>query len=368
MPPKSASATPSAAAATFGSIHGHDLAKRYLASAAAAGTMPHALLLHGPRGVGKLCMAHALAKLVNAPAGTDPVWAAEIDRKIAEGVFADILVVEPRGLTGQITLAGWKSDNDPDELQYYRFLDTRPLEGLKKVVIIRQVDRMNIPLANYLLKLMEEPPSYLMLVLLTHRRGDVLPTIRSRCAPVKLSPLTAAEMEGFAAAALPAGARGEAGALIRQAGGSPGALLGMTGAGAGRRRTETAWLMRMFQQYGFVGLFKVASELLKAGGDGGARGAAGQDQFDACLSALLAWLRDALVLKSAGAGTDVGRLLVNPDLRTELEAYAAGASERGLALAAERVRAAFVFGPRQTDKGFVLETLLMRMGQDLRPI
>src|SRR5690606_21308096 len=113
---------------------------------------------------------------------------------------ADVLVVEPRGATGQITLNGWRpGKDDPDNLQYYRFIESRPLEGSRKVLILRHAERMNVAFANYILKLMEEPPSYLSLILISNRKNDLLVTIRSRCAPVKLSPLTLDEMRAYAA-------------------------------------------------------------------------------------------------------------------------------------------------------------------------
>src|SRR5690606_33845405 len=52
-------------------------------------------------------------------------------------------------------------------------------------------------LANYILKLMEEPPPYLTLILVSDRKSELLPTIRSRCAPVKFNPLSLDEMRKY---------------------------------------------------------------------------------------------------------------------------------------------------------------------------
>ena len=176
-------------------IRGHDLIKRYLVQARDTGAMPHALLFHGPEGIGKTSMAFALAKLMNCESGRADQCTCESCRKITDGVFADVITVEPKGAAGQITLAGWKpGKDDADGVQYYRFIDSLPMEGKRKVVILRRADRMNIALSNFLLKLIEEPPSYLMMILVTHRPGDLLVTIRSRCAPLKFMPLLANEM------------------------------------------------------------------------------------------------------------------------------------------------------------------------------
>lgn len=355
---------------TFESLIGHDLAKRYMVSAVEDRILPHALLLHGPRGVGKTSMAYALAKLVNAPAGSDPAWATDLHRKITEGVFPDLLLVEPKGAAGQITLSGWRpGKDDPDGLQYYRFIDSRPMEGPKKVLIIRQADRMNVALANYLLKLIEEPPSYLLIILLTHRRSEVLMTIRSRCAPVKLSPLSLSEMEEFGQRALkPAPTGADLQMLLRLSEGRPGLMLELAGVAGAKRRAETARLMRLFQQYGFVGLFRVASELQRAGGEASAKGgAAGQESFVAALNALQGWIRDAEVLKVVSSPELAERFLVNADLRKELEVYAAQATLDGLAAAADRIREAYTYAHRQTDKSYVLEMLLLQIGRAMRP-
>lgn len=331
--------------------------------------MPHAILLHGPRGVGKTSMAYALARLVNAPPGCDFGWAADVERKINEGVFPDLLLVEPKGAAGQITLTGWKpGKDDPDGLQYYRFVDSRPMEGIRKVVIIRQAERMNIALANYLLKLIEEPPSYLLMILITHRRSDVLQTIRSRCAPVKLSPLEREEMIRFAEERLKPVPRGaDLEMLLRLSEGRPGLMLDLAGEAGAKRRAEIARLMRLFQQYGFVGLFRVASELQKvAAENGGKSGAAAQENFESALNGLQAWLRDAQILKSVSSPDLAERFLVNADLKEELTAYAASASLEGLARASAQVREAYSYAGRQTDKSFVLENLLLQVGRAMK--
>lgn len=354
----------------FGTIIGHEAAKLYLKNALDANLLPHALLFQGASGLGKLSMAYALTKLANCerPGRTNPGGVCDCDacRKISEGIFADVLVVEPQGAAGQITLAGWKpGKDDPDGLQYYRFVDCRPMEGRKKVLIIRQADRMNVFLANYLLKLIEEPPSYLLMLLITHRPSDVLPTIRSRCAPVRFGPLSQQEMQRFALTS-PQGQQGEdLSALIRLSEGRPGALLELISQAGESRRKAVAQQMMFFQQYGFLALFGAASEILKIGKSAHAGASSDVEGFEETLNLLQAWIRDAMISKTLSPEAAM-QLLLNQDASQQVAAYAQGASLDGLASAVDSLQQAYEFAPRQADRNYVLENLLLKMGRAMR--
>jgi DNA polymerase-3 subunit delta' len=72
-----------------------------------------------------------------------------------------------------------------------------PLSGARRVFLIDSIDRANEEAANSLLKTLEEPPSYLVLVLTAQNPYDLLPTIRSRAVPLRLTPLSENEMREF---------------------------------------------------------------------------------------------------------------------------------------------------------------------------
>ncbi|MCX7717622.1 MAG: hypothetical protein N2111_04360 [Candidatus Sumerlaeaceae bacterium] len=348
----------------FDSIVGHDEAKRYLRRSVEIHCLPHALLFHGPRGVGKTSMAWALAKHAIGQAGGGGAWAEQAARRIESGASTVVLLVEPRGAAGQITLNGWRpGKDDPEDLQYYRFVDSRPLEGHRKFLIFRQAERMNPALANYLLKLIEEPPPYLTIVLVTERPSEVLPTIRSRCAPVRLSPLDHGEMERFAREFLSDLSSARLRTLIRLAEGRPARLAELAGA-EGREMNDIARLMTLFQRNGFLALFKVASELLAAPASSSRSNAAGS-ALEHALDALQAWFRDAMILKAVGC-SGPSQLLAHPEVQSALDQYVAPLTLEGLASAAERVRQAYEYVPRQGDRNYVLETMLLNIGRDLK--
>lgn len=342
----------------FDSIHGHDLIKSYLASALSTQALPHALLFHGPRGTGKTSMAYALAKALNCPSGGRGDCPCDVCRKISTQVFSDLVVVEPKGAAGQITLAGWKPGREEaDTIPYYRFVDSRPLEGGRKILIIRQADRMNTPMANHLLKLIEEPPSYLTLILVTHRPGDLLTTVRSRCAPLKFNPLEQSEMDEFARSQELSSAGSGYVNLLRLAEGRPGLLLDLLSGDLAERRKATASAMDLFQQHGFLMLFRAASELGKspAWGTGG-------EIFENTLQTLQAWVRDALLLK-AMPEAEARKLMLNSDAFESVKAYAAQNETPALLASYDELQNAYEYVGRQTDKAYVLETLLMRLGR-----
>lgn len=355
----------SASEQTFAGISGHRLIQQYFSRAVANRVLPHAMLFHGPEGVGKMSMAYALAKLINCPRASSDFCGCDTCRKIRDGVFADIMLVQPKGAAGQITLAGWKPGKDDLEgLQYYRFIDSRPIEGGRKFLLFRQAERMNPAVANFLLKLIEEPPSYLTIILTTHRPAELLTTIRSRCTPVKFSPLTLEEMGGFA---LACGCEKKQGIdeLIRLAEGRPGLLLALLEGNTAGRNSQLGFLMRLFQDHGFVALFRVASELAGASGSGRSGGVVAVQRFEEALNSLQTWLRDAMIVKTVSDET-AQRLLLNRTCVQDLKSYACQSPLESLAVAAAAVRSAYPLGSRQIDKQYVLETLLLQIGRGMR--
>ena len=74
----------------------------------------------------------------------------------------------------------------------------KPLKGTRRVFLIDQADRAGEQAANSLLKILEEPPDHLILIMTAENVYDLLPTIRSRSVILNFSPLTNEEMQEFA--------------------------------------------------------------------------------------------------------------------------------------------------------------------------
>lgn len=165
----------SGAPAMWSRLVGQDAVVHALRDAAAAGTVGHALLFAGPEGVGRRLAALALAASLNCSDGG--CGDCGVCAKVLRGAHPDVHLIVPEGqfiLIGQI-----KGDGSNRGVigEAYR----SAIEGKAKVFIIEDAERMNLAAANALLKVLEEPPSGVVFILMTGRPEDLPETIVSRC-------------------------------------------------------------------------------------------------------------------------------------------------------------------------------------------
>lgn len=205
---------------------GHADALAALVNAARTGRLPHAWLLTGAPGVGKATLAFRFARwlLAGAPAGTTELGPDHpVFRRVAAATHADLLTVERewderrRRLRGEIVV--------DDVRAIAAFLRLTPAEGGWRVVIVDGAEELNRNAANALLKVLEEPPTRAVILLVSAAPGRLLPTIRSRCRQLRLSPLLADEMQTALGRYLPDLPAADRDRLIQLADGSPGRAL-----------------------------------------------------------------------------------------------------------------------------------------------
>ena len=224
-------------------LHGNEPAIGLLDRALAAGRLPHAVLLHGPEGLGKATVAVRIARALlcsDRPEGeAEPCGGCSDCRASGSGNHPDLFRIgrlpkrESRtgddDADGEDTPSGSRAargdlrpfltvDQIRDLSEHAAFA---PRQGRARVFVIDPADRMNVSAQNALLKTLEEPPSRAFLLLVAARPHLLLPTVRSRCLAVGFSAMDPEEL----AEALHDGgmSRDEARSRASLAGGRPGA-------------------------------------------------------------------------------------------------------------------------------------------------
>jgi DNA polymerase III subunit delta' len=241
---------------TFENVPEQAEAKRLLTAALEEGPA-HAYLFHGPAGVGKRAAAYAFAAELLG----------EHDR-VERGAHPDLYVLEPLG--DQIRIDAIR------ELR--RDLHMRPFEADRRVYLVFGAQLMNEEAADALLKDLEEPPPYAVIVLVADDVGPMPETILSRCQPVPFRRLSEKAVREAVAARAPGLSPNEEAALARVAGGRLDRVERLLDPKAAERRTELLALARaVYRDPAFVPA-EAAKAVVEAAGVRGAEARAALEQ------------------------------------------------------------------------------------------
>jgi DNA polymerase III subunit delta' len=338
---------------SFRDFLGNEAAVRHLREAIAADRFPHSLILSGPRGAGKYTLAIKLAQTLNCldlkqlenlpdPCGICSNCvrigeSADLDARFEEAVAAreelrdvdkkdtriliqthpDLLVIPPDPPQLLIKLGQVRT--------LVREIYRMPAEARRAVYLFTSSVFMK-EAANSLLKVLEEPPAHASIFLLAENPGDLLPTIRSRAAIVRLGALPLENIESVLATRRPELKPQQRTLIARLAQGAVGQSLAFDLEAYLASRADALVILRSAtRDPDFSALFRM-TETYRAGAEG-------QQKTSDLIRALSSLLEDLLLLRS---GTP--NLIRNIDLQKELEVTAQQlsidwieAAERGLA-------------------------------------
>ena len=200
----------------------------------------------------------------------------------------------------------------------------KPVEGRERVYIFSDADFMK-EAANSLLKILEEPPEFATIFLLTDNPSALLPTIRSRCMQLRLSALSAAEVEQYLASVRPEWKPRERALVARLCGGGLGRARSFDlAAYLAARQDALALLAPAMGTRDHSALFRV-TDTYRAGADGKAK-------TEQLIRTLYSLLEDLLFLKS---GTP--ELVRNHDIQPELASMAGQVDFAWISAASQRL-------------------------------
>ena len=220
-------------------LFGHEAARAEYLASSNSGRSHHAWLIFGPRGIGKATFAWSIARFLLATPPDDgglfaspPPQTLDIshDHPVAHRLRA---LSEP----GVFLLRRGLNDKEIAPAQDILIKEVRAMtkyfqlslgDGGRRVCIIDTADDLNPNAANALLKLLEEPPKGVTFFLISHQPHRLLPTIRSRCRELRLSPLSSQDLSLALTAAGGTLAPADMQAMAELAGGSVGEAFRLT--------------------------------------------------------------------------------------------------------------------------------------------
>ncbi|MDP3905655.1 AAA family ATPase [Novosphingobium sp.] len=205
-------------------LDGHDNAWSAWRDAMTSSRMHHAWILAGLKGVGKGLFARAAAaELVREPGIAQPDPANHPDIIVLDHLPSNDAEEDKKAEGKPYTV---KRNITIEQIRRMQArLNTRPTLGSRRVVIIDPADSLETNACNALLKSLEEPPVGTFFLLVAHRPGRLLPTIRSRCRTLRFDPLPVDAMERILRAEAPEASTATRAAALAAAEGSPGAAL-----------------------------------------------------------------------------------------------------------------------------------------------
>ncbi len=315
--------------------------------------LPQTLLFAGPEGVGKATMARRIgARLLGKP---DQIEQDDLslphnleivstrermppekrnEDPLLFSSHPDFVTFAPDGPMRQISIHQTRLLKDRAQLL--------PYKGSRRVFLIDHVERANEQAANSLLKTLEEPPAHLILIMTAANAYDLLPTIRSRAAPIYFTPLGEDEMREFVRSR----ALDQPERRIALAAGSPGLAVSLDLEQYDKRRAAMLTLLKVAAGASPFSAWLPISETI---------GRSKSEKLEFHLKVLYDLLRDLLLLHEGGTA------IRNVDIRRELEGLAGKIEFEWIRRAVTKLDDLVEFGRRNIQKTIALDSVIMEL-------
>lgn len=309
---------------------GHDDVESAILKMINGNTLPQAMVFAGLQGIGKATFAYRLIKFLcthkpePADAGPslfgDPLPPAEVTslntreddpaiRLVLSGGHPDFLVLE-RKFDEEKGKA--RESVDVEQVRTVApFLQKTPSMGGWRIVLIDDADTMTRNSQNALLKVLEEPPANTILILIAHRPGNLIPTIRSRTRYFSMTPPPQADFDSLIKRAMPTVTTTDLQAIHTITGGSIGAALRMMEGGGLKSIHQLTALLQNWPTISWADVHMMG-EVLGGKGNDDAALAAFQDS--------LMWVCEHMA-KARATGQPLAPFLNNPAYRNMLTSF-----------------------------------------------
>ncbi|MCC8168461.1 MAG: DNA polymerase III subunit delta' [Clostridiales bacterium] len=327
--------------AGYSDIIGHEQIKEHLINAVAADKVNHAYIFNGPEGSGKKMLAEAFAMALQCEkGGPEPCLNCRSCRQAMNGNHPDIIYVtheKPKTI----------SVNDIREMN--RNVQIKPYSSRYKVFLVDEAEKMNAQAQNALLKTIEEPPAYAVILLLTTKSDAMLPTILSRSITLNLKAVSNDAIRehlmknygvpDYKADTCVAFAQGNVGKAIRLAGSSDFSNL----------KDSVVDLMKRIDGTDLYELESSADQMMEHKLDI-------SDYFDL----MMVWFRDVLYLKTTN---DINGIVFKDEAH-EIKKQASKHSYQGLEKILEALDKARIRCEANVSRKLVLELLLLTIKEN----
>lgn len=281
----------------FDEVLGNSRVKKILRLALEKNRVPNSLIFCGPKGVGKRSLACILAKAVNCERKKDDACEGCATCVAITGRrLPDIWEIEPKGQFVQI--------DQMREIRQAAYL--RPMVSKKRIFIVDEAEKMNEESSNCLLKVLEEPPLFSHIILLTANLDLILPTIKSRCQILQFTPIGKEEIRKLLAEKGYSEERAKIISLLVR--GNLEEALGLDWDEIQEKRQEAWNIFLSFLKKGEASAFLRNYAFAKR--------SIIREDLERTLEILASFCRDFILLKERGEAS----LLVNPDYTEKIEA------------------------------------------------